>query len=73
VSIGDQKSEWTSMTCEVPQGSIIGPVLFNLYMPPMSQILRENQIAYHSYADDTQLYLTLSPNELCACANALMK
>jgi len=42
-------------------------------MPPMSQIMRENQIAYHSYADDTQLYLALSTNDynpidsLCQC------
>ncbi|CAM4494728.1 unnamed protein product [Leuciscus chuanchicus] len=42
-------------------------------MLPMSQIMRKNQIAYHSYADDTQLYLALSPNDyspidsLCQC------
>ncbi len=29
----------------------------------LSQIMRKNQIAYHSYADDTQIYLALSPNE----------
>jgi len=51
VSIGNHKS----MTCGVPQGSILAPLPFNLYMLPMSQIMRKNQIAYHSYADDTQL------------------
>ncbi len=53
VSIGDHKSQWTSMTCGVPQGSIPAPLLFSLYMLPLSQIMRKNQIAYHSYADDT--------------------
>jgi len=42
-------------------------------MLPMCQIMRKNKIAYHSYADDTQLYFALSPNDysnidsLCQC------
>ncbi len=42
-------------------------------MLPVSQIMRKNQIVYRSYADDTQIYLALSPNDhspidsLCQC------
>jgi len=61
------------MTCGDPQGSILAPLLFNVSMLPMSQMMRKNQISYHSYADNTQIYLALSPNNynptdsLCQC------
>ncbi len=77
VSIGEHKSKWTSMTCGVPQGSIFAPLLFSLYMLLLSRIMRKNQIAYHSYADHTQIYLALSPNDyspidsFCQCIDEI--
>ncbi|KAI2648158.1 RNA-directed DNA polymerase from mobile element jockey [Labeo rohita] len=46
VSIGEHKSKWTSMTCGVPQGSILASLLFSLYMLPLSKIMRKNVPGY---------------------------
>ncbi len=67
MSIGEHKSKWTSMTCGVPQGSILAPLMFSLYMLPLSQIMRTNQIVHHSYADDTHFKSRLNTH-LFSCA-----
>ncbi len=75
VSIGEHT--YTSMTCGVPQGLILAPLLFSLHMLPLSHIMRKDQIDSHSYADDTQIYLALSPNDyspidsLCQCTDQI--
>ena len=43
----------------VPQGSVLGPRIYCMYTKPVSDIIQRHGLSHHSYADDTQLYMTM--------------
>ena len=47
----------------VPQGSVLGPLLFCLYTTSISQIVTNHDVSHHMYADDTQVYIELSQSD----------
>ena len=46
----------------MPQGLVLGPILFCVYTAPLGDILRAHGVSYHLYADDSELYLAFEPN-----------
>ena len=60
VVIGQSLSEPKSLQFGVPQGSILGPLLFILYTTSLADLLDAHGVQYHFYADDTQIYIEIS-------------
>ncbi len=51
-TIGSSHSNAESLMYGVPQGSVLGPILFSIYNSPIGEIIERHNICYHLYADD---------------------
>ena len=55
VRCGSSKSAPATLSCGVPQGSVLGPILFLLYTADLLGIIEHHDLIPHLYADDTQI------------------
>jgi hypothetical protein len=63
VKVNSSSSDSKDVKCGVPQGSIMGPLLFTLYVAPLSDIIAKFGFNFHFYADDSQVYFSFNPKE----------
>ena len=63
VNINGTVSSHVKLLYGVPQGSVLGPILFTIYSSPIANIARKYGLYVHAYADDTQLYVPFDLND----------
>ena len=73
VMFGDVLSPPTNCSIGVPQGSVLGPILFSLFISPVAGVISNFGISFHQFADDTQLYIGVDPKSIVESLDILDK
>ena len=63
VKIGQHSSGLFDCCSGVPQGSVLGPLLFAAYVSPVGSVIESFGVRHQQYADDTQTYLSMRPKD----------
>jgi hypothetical protein len=71
VLVDGQTSQPASLSFGVPQGSVLGPIMFILYIKPVSSLIHTHAISSQAFADDTQLYDSTTPQNVSVSIHSL--
>jgi hypothetical protein len=72
-NLPNSNSDWGEIRHSVPQGSILGPLLFLFYINDLPQIVNDNAEVV-LYADDTSIIITsLNPTDFANSANKILQ
>ena len=73
IHVGNRHSPTSKVLYGVPQGSVLGPVLYVLYTSDVARLVEALGLGAHLYADDTQLYGHCSPANSFELASRVLR
>ena len=72
VSLSNHCSAFAPVHTGVPQGSVLGPMLFTMYIKPLSAIIDSHSIIHHSFADNLQLQMSAPPDRVYELLHSML-